>query len=135
MKEKSAAILTIKDAPNMSSRGRKSIVDWIRRQATLLEKNSKNISARFTARYLYRILLVLLLPICLLTGCARFILPTAKQLDSLAKDPNSIRLKVATIYGTMDLERNMDRFAGPATNAESLIVTPTTTLKAEKVKR
>lgn len=53
MKEKSAAIVTIKDAPKMSRRGRKAIADWLRRQANFLETNADQLSNRFTARYLY----------------------------------------------------------------------------------
>ena len=54
MKEKSAAILTIHRAPEMSKRGRKAIADWLRRQADFLEHNADELSKRFTARYLYR---------------------------------------------------------------------------------
>lgn len=79
-------------------------------------------------------LLLLLIPCVLLSGCAQFVLPSAKQLEALAKDPNSIRLKVATIYGTMDLDRNMDRYLSPVTNSSSLLVTPTTTLQSQPVK-
>lgn len=54
MKEKSAAIVTIKDAPKMTKRGRKNIAAWLRRQAGFLEKHSDQLSHRFTARYIYR---------------------------------------------------------------------------------
>ncbi len=54
MKEKSAAILTVKDAPKMTRRGRKNIAEWLRRQAAFLEHNGDELSNRFTARYLYR---------------------------------------------------------------------------------
>lgn len=54
MKSKSAAILTIHDAPSMNKRDRAAIVQWLRRQADCLDKESKNLSHRFTARYLYR---------------------------------------------------------------------------------
>ncbi len=52
----------------------------------------------------------LLLSACalaLLTGCAQFILPSPAQLKELAQDKNSIKVRVVTIYGTMDLERNV----------------------------
>lgn len=52
-KEKSAAIVTIHDAPNMTTKGRRAIVAWLRRQAGFLENNSKQLSKRFTARYIY----------------------------------------------------------------------------------
>jgi hypothetical protein len=53
-KEKSAAIVTIKDAPNMTPAGRKRIAQWLRRQASFLERHAKELSPRFVARYLYR---------------------------------------------------------------------------------
>ena len=52
--EKSAAILTIRDAPTMGERGRKAIAAWLRRQAGFLERHAKELSPRFRARYLYR---------------------------------------------------------------------------------
>lgn len=52
---KSAAILTVKDAPKMSATGKKAIANWLRRQATMLEREGKHYSARFTARYLYAV--------------------------------------------------------------------------------
>jgi len=52
-KEKSAAIITIHDAPNMTRRGRKHIAAWLRRQAEFLEQDGDKFSKRFTARYLY----------------------------------------------------------------------------------
>jgi hypothetical protein len=53
MKTKSAVILTIYDAPNMHTKGRKNIAAWLRRQTSFLERNAKQLSKRFTARYLY----------------------------------------------------------------------------------
>jgi hypothetical protein len=53
-KEKSAAIVTIKDAAKMSPRGRRQIAAWLRRQAGFLERNADQLASRFTARYLYR---------------------------------------------------------------------------------
>jgi hypothetical protein len=52
--EKSAAIITIKDAPEMTKRGRRQIAEWMRKQADFLEFEGKAFSKRFTARYLYR---------------------------------------------------------------------------------
>lgn len=51
---KSAAILTVKDAPIMTKRGRKQIAAWLRRQAKFLESHGPEFASRFTARYLYR---------------------------------------------------------------------------------
>ena len=54
-KEQSAAILTLKAPGHMSKRGRKSIADWLRRQASfLLKYGDKYSETRVTARYLYR---------------------------------------------------------------------------------
>ena len=52
-KEKSAAILTIKDADKMSKRGRKEVAAWLRRHAKYLEQHGQAYSSRFTGRYLY----------------------------------------------------------------------------------
>lgn len=54
MKDKAAAIITVKDAPAMTKRGRKQIAQWLRRQATFVERYGSELSTRFTARYLYR---------------------------------------------------------------------------------
>ena len=51
---KSAAILTIKDAADMTDQGKKDIAEWLRRQAQFLRKDGKNFSKRFRARYMYR---------------------------------------------------------------------------------
>lgn len=51
--EKTAAIVTIKDASAMSPEGKKEIAEWLRRQAKQLLKEGHNYSGRFTARYLY----------------------------------------------------------------------------------
>ena len=53
-KDKSAAIVTIKNADSMTKRGRKAIAEWLRRKAEFLEENGDQFSPRFTARYLYR---------------------------------------------------------------------------------
>jgi hypothetical protein len=52
--EKSAAIITVKDAPEMTKRGRRQVASWMRKQADFLEFEGKAFSKRFTARYLYR---------------------------------------------------------------------------------
>ena len=54
MKDKSAAVLTIKDAPRMSPKGRREVAAWLRRHADMLVEEGKNYSKRFTGRYLYR---------------------------------------------------------------------------------
>ena len=54
MAMKSAALVTIKDAPKMTRRGRLAIAKWLRRQASLLEKYGEEFAGRFTARYWYR---------------------------------------------------------------------------------
>lgn len=53
-KEKSAAVLTIIDAPSMTWRGRRNIALWLRRQADQLEHEGKNYAkGRYRARYLF----------------------------------------------------------------------------------
>lgn len=53
MKFHSAAIVTIRDAGNMTTKGRRDIAKWLRKQADFLLKNHKQLSKRFTARYQY----------------------------------------------------------------------------------
>jgi hypothetical protein len=52
-KEKSAAIVTIKEADRMTPAGRRRVAKWLRAQADMLVKEGKNYSPRFTGRYLY----------------------------------------------------------------------------------
>lgn len=52
--EKTAAVLTIKNAADMSPKGRREIADWLREQAKTLEAEGVQYSSRFRARYLYR---------------------------------------------------------------------------------
>lgn len=53
MAERTAAILTIRNAPNMTKRGRKLVADWMRRCADTFEADGQAYSLLFTARYLY----------------------------------------------------------------------------------
>lgn len=50
---KTAAIVTIHQAPKMTYKGRRSIAKWLVRQADLLMKKHGKLSGRFTARYNY----------------------------------------------------------------------------------
>lgn len=50
---KSAAILTIHRASNMTPKGRMAIAGWLRHQAKLLIRYGSQYSRRFTGRYLY----------------------------------------------------------------------------------
>ena len=52
-KDKVAAIVTIKDAPKMTAKGRRQIAGWLRSRAALLEKHADLMASRFTARYIY----------------------------------------------------------------------------------
>lgn len=53
--DKSAAVLTVYAAPDMTAKGRRQIAAWLKRQADMLVKEGKNYAPkRFTARYLYR---------------------------------------------------------------------------------
>ena len=50
---KTAAIITIRDCPKMSGKGRKAIGKWLRKQAEYFEQYGNKYANRFTARYLY----------------------------------------------------------------------------------
>ena len=51
---KSAATITIKDAPRMTKRGRKAIANWLRMHARYLEKHGAQYTkGRFIGRYLH----------------------------------------------------------------------------------
>jgi hypothetical protein len=52
-KYNSAAVLTVKQANDMTPKGRKAIAKWLRKQADYLENFGDEYSARFIARYLY----------------------------------------------------------------------------------
>lgn len=53
-REKSAAIVTIYDAPRMTAKGRRQVAAWLRRHADILVKDGKDYTnGRFTGRYLY----------------------------------------------------------------------------------
>ena len=55
MKEKSAAILTVHKISEMTPKGRKAIIRWLKRQVENIEKHHKDpgFASRYTARYLY----------------------------------------------------------------------------------
>lgn len=51
---KSAAILTVFRAPAMTPSGARRVAQWLRRQASYLERHRRLLTmGRFTARYLY----------------------------------------------------------------------------------
>lgn len=52
--EKVAAIVTIHDADKMSSKGRKDIANWLRRQSEFFVKYGKKLDKKFVARYVYK---------------------------------------------------------------------------------
>jgi hypothetical protein len=54
LKLKSAAVLTIKRADEMTPAGRKAIAAWLRRHAAMLLKDGKDYAPTFRGRYLYR---------------------------------------------------------------------------------
>lgn len=54
MKEKSAAIVTIKDADKMTKRGRKAVANWLREHAEMLESYGPEYAGVFRGRYLYQ---------------------------------------------------------------------------------
>ncbi len=50
--DRSAAILTLLDAEDLSPKGRHAVALWLRRQGAYLERHGHELSHRFTARYL-----------------------------------------------------------------------------------
>ena len=52
-KEKTAVILTVFDAPNFSSKGKKAITKWLLGQIVVLTKYNKELAKRYTTRYLF----------------------------------------------------------------------------------
>lgn len=53
VKEKVAAVITVKDSDKMSARCRKQIANWLRSQADHLERDGKQYAKQFRARYMY----------------------------------------------------------------------------------
>jgi hypothetical protein len=52
-KTKSAAIVTIHNAPKMTLEGRRRIAKWLRSRAVCLEKHGDLMGPRYVARWLY----------------------------------------------------------------------------------
>lgn len=53
-KERTAAIITIHGPGKMTKRGRRDIVNWLRRHAAMLAKDGdKYTEGRFTGRFIY----------------------------------------------------------------------------------
>lgn len=52
-KPRTAAVLTVYDAPKMTKKGREQIGRWLLRQADAIILNNKAMANRWTARYLY----------------------------------------------------------------------------------
>jgi len=50
----SSVTITIHDAPDMTKEATKEIAKWMRRHASFLEKQPRDLAKRFTARYMYR---------------------------------------------------------------------------------
>jgi hypothetical protein len=53
MKTKAAAVLTIRNAADMTPEGRADIVRWLDRQKRFFLKHYKELSPTFRARYVY----------------------------------------------------------------------------------
>jgi hypothetical protein len=51
---KSAAVLTIFDAANMTTKGKKQIADWLRKQAKALIKDGNLYAKKCVIRYSYQ---------------------------------------------------------------------------------
>lgn len=52
IKNKAAVILTIHGGDRYTAEGRRRIVSWLRKQAAWFDRNQKNVSPKFRARYL-----------------------------------------------------------------------------------
>lgn len=52
--EKSAAVLTIKDAQRMTPKGRKDVAEWLREQARFLVEFGTEYAPRYRSRYMDR---------------------------------------------------------------------------------
>ncbi len=52
--EKSAAVVTIKDASKMTKKGRAEVAAWLRKTAATLTRYGDDLAPTFRARYLYR---------------------------------------------------------------------------------
>lgn len=72
---------------------------------------------------------IVLIPVIALCGCAQYLLPSRSQLHEISQDTNSIHIQINSIYGTLQMDRNMDRFTAHGTNGGSVTLTPATTLK------
>lgn len=53
-KDKSAAVVTIKDAGKMTKKGRREVAAWLRKTAETLTKYGDELAPTFRARYIYR---------------------------------------------------------------------------------
>lgn len=51
---KTAAVLTIADAPRMTAKGRRAIAAWLLKQGFFLVAYGQDYAAHFTAHYRYR---------------------------------------------------------------------------------
>lgn len=69
-------------------------------------RNEKKATTDTTTATVTKTIVPLLLILCLFTGCARFILPSAAQMNALAHDTNAVHLSIQTIYGSVVMDRN-----------------------------
>lgn len=53
LRSKSAAVLTVRDAPAMTRKGRSAIARWLRDRADDIESVGDQLSGTFVARYMY----------------------------------------------------------------------------------
>lgn len=66
--------------------------------------------------------------IALLSGC----MSLSKVVEQLKDDPATVDLTIQTVYGNLVLHRSVPAAqSAPATNSDSILVTPNTTLKAD----
>ena len=48
---RTVAVVTVREAANMTPKGRRAVAKWLREKADDVELHGKNLSKRFTARY------------------------------------------------------------------------------------
>ena len=124
MKSKHAAILTIHHAPSMTKRGRTAIAAWLRRQAGFLEKEAKNLSHRFTARYLYSV--ILLVAVLSLTGCGKTITELRADGGAIVDNGSSLIKKVLDAgVAVYDIVKKVMEDSKDNVNAVKEVVSPT----------
>jgi len=114
-KTKSAAIVTIFNAPKMSKKGRESVAAWLTRQAGFLRSNAKQLThGRFTARYLYGPILVLATSCTLLaqTNTNSTPIGAIRGFFDLGDTNSLINAKEVSVVPILKFDGELDRVGG-----------------------